>query len=206
MPKMRIVIIILVILFQSQLIIAQEDLGIHIFDNKLYGELENGLPEKDTIVELKKDGIISGKGALAVSKYGVSDLKIGYWKEYSENGTLKMEGNYKLGSYIGCGAGGAFRALHCYRSGIWKIYDDEGKLKYELNFEPTELHIDTTCEGGDKLLFGIIKEIPLKYWGDLTSDKVYELQKIRTENDNAIGIWTPLNGKIFIESKRKKAQ
>ena len=205
MPKMRIAIIISLLIFQCQIAIGQED-AIYISDNKLYGELKDGLPENDTIIELKKDGIIIGKGALAVSKYGVSDLKVGYWKEYSENGTLKMEGNYKLGSYISCCTGGACRQFHYYRTGLWKIYDDNGKLKYELTFEPTELHIDTTCEGGDKLLFGIIKEIPLKYWGDLTSDKVFELQRIRTEDDYAIGIWTPLNGRIFIESKRKKAQ
>ena len=203
---MRIVIIISLLIFQFQVTIGQED-GIYISDNELYGNLKNGLPEKDTIVEVKKDEIILEKGALAISKkYGKSDLRVGYWKEYSENGTLKMEGNYKLSSYIGCGVGGPFRAFNYYRTGLWKIYDNSGELKYELNFEPTELHINTSCKGGDKLLFGIIKEVPLKYWGDLTSDKIFELQKIRTENEYSTEIWTPLNGQIFIEIKNKKAQ
>ena len=203
MPKMRIVIIVSLLIFQFQLAIGQED-GIYISDNELYGNLKNGLPEKDTIVEIKKDGIILGKGAIAISKkYGKSDLRVGYWKEYTENGTLKMEGNYKLSSYIGCGVGGPFRAFNYYRAGLWKIYDNSGELKYELNFEPTELHINTSCEGGDKLLFGIIKEIPLKYSGDLTSDKIFELQKIRNEDEYLTEIWTPLNGQIFIEIKKK---
>ncbi|WP_194768789.1 hypothetical protein [Tamlana sp. I1] len=189
MQEMRIAIIIIVILFQFQIINGQEDTFPNISNNKLYGVLIDGIPEKDTIVELKKDGILLGKGAVAISKYGVSNLKVGYWKEYSEYGTLKMEGNYKLGSYISCCTSGQCRSFYYYRSGLWKIYDENGELKYELTFEPTELHIDTTCMRGDKLLFGIIKEIPFKYKIDLTSDKIFELQRI--EN------WTPLNGKIF---------
>lgn len=179
--------------------IGQEDLGIYISSDKLYGEIKDGLPEKDTLIELKKNGIILGKGAVAVNEDGPSSLKVGYWKEYSENGTLKMEGNYGLGSYVSCCFVGPCRSFHYYRTGLWKIYDDNGKLKYELTFEPTELYIDTTCEGGDKLLFGIIKEIPLKYLNDLTSDKIFKLQQLKTENEFGIGTWTPLNGRIFIE-------
>ncbi|TAI46950.1 hypothetical protein [Flagellimonas allohymeniacidonis] len=200
---MRIVISIAFFLLQSQISFAQEG-AIYIADNKLYGKLKNGLPKKDTIIELKKDGVLVGKGAVAVSKNGVSDLKVGYWKEYTENGTLKMQGNYRLGSYVSCCMGGACRSFYYYRAGPWKIYDGKGELKYELTFEPTELHIETTCEGGDKLLFGIIKEIPVKYWSDLTSEKIFELQRLRTEDEYAIGIWTPLNGRIFVESKTKK--
>lgn len=198
---MRILFYIALSVFQFQIAIGQKS-AIYISDNKLYGELKDGLPEKDTIVEIKKDLILLGKGAFAVSKYGVSNLKIGYWKEYYENGNLKMEGNYRLGSYINCGAGGAFRDFHYYRSGLWKIYGDNGELKYELTFKPTELHIDTVCEGGDKLLFGIINEIPLKYSGDLTSDKIFELQRIKTEDNYSTKVWTPLNGRIFIELKK----
>ncbi len=203
MPKMRIVIIISLILLQCQTLFGQEDLGTYISDNKLYGQLKDGLPKQDTIIELKKDSILLGKGAVAISKYGISDLKVGFWKEYYQNGTLKTEGNYRLGSYIGCCTGGPCRFFHYYRTGLWKFYDQKGELEYELTFEPTEFHIDTNCQGGDKLLFGIIKKVPIKYSGDLTSDKIFEFQKIITEDDYSIGIWTPLNGKIFIESKMK---
>ncbi|WP_445749952.1 MULTISPECIES: hypothetical protein [Bacteroidota] len=193
---------ILIILFQFQFVIGQED-AIYISNDKQYGELKNGLPEQDSIIELTRKGITIGKGAVAISKNGISNLKVGYWKEYYESGILKMEGNYNLGSYVSCCMGGACRTFHYYRTGLWKFYNDNGKLNYELTFEPTEFYIDTTCEGGDKLLFGIIKEIPLKYWGDLTSDKVFELQKIKNEEDDFTEIWTPLNGRIFIEIIKK---
>tara|TARA_R110002167_G_C12396829_1_gene626487 strand:- start:52 stop:651 length:600 start_codon:yes stop_codon:yes gene_type:complete len=199
---MKNIVFILILLYQFQFAIGQED-AVYISDNKLYGELKYGLPEQDTIIELKQNGILVGKGAVAISEYGISNLKVGYWKEYYDNGNLKMEGDYLLGSYVGCCTGGACRFFHYYRTGLWKFYNDKGELNYELAFEPTKLQIDTTCEGGDKLLFGLIKEIPLKYLGDLTSDKIFEFQKIRTENEYSIGIWTPLNGRIFIESKRK---
>ena len=189
---MKNIAFILIFLFQFQFAIGQED-GIYISNDKQYGELKNGLPERDSIIELTRNGTLIGIGAVAVDKNGISDLKVGHWKEYNENGILKMEGNYKLSSYIGCGMGGPFRAFHYYRTGIWKIYDDKGQLEYELTFEPTELHIATTCEGGDETLFGIIKEIPLKYLGDLTSDKVFELQKIKNEEDDFTEVWTPLN-------------
>lgn len=205
MQKRISLIYIAIIFLQCHYVFAQESV-IYIENDKMYGELKDGLPEKDTIVELKKDGILIGKGSLAIGEYGVSNLRVGYWKEYYENGNLKMEGNYKIGSYISCCVGGACRSFHYYRSGLWKIYDNGGNLKYELIFEPTKLHIDTTCEGGDKLLFGIIKKIPLKYWGDLTSDKIFELQQIHTENEYDFITWTPLNGRLFIEFKVKKAQ
>lgn len=201
---MKNIVYILILLFQFQFVIGQED-AIYISNDKQYGELKNGLPQRDSIIELTRNGILIGKGAVAVDENGISDLKVGHWKEYYNNEILKMEGNYKLGSYIGCGVGGPFRAFHYYRTGTWKIYDENGKLEYELTFEPTELHIATTCEGGDKLLFGIIKEIPLKYLGDLTSDKVFEFQRIKNEEDDFTEIWTPLNGRIFIEIiKRNK--
>jgi hypothetical protein len=195
---MRNIIYILIIFFQCQFTFGQEN-GIYISDDKQYGELKNGLPERDSIIELTHNEIIIGKGALAISKKGISNLKVGYWKEYYGNGILKMEGNYLLGSYVNCGMGGAYRAFHYYRNGLWKFYNVKGKLNYELTFEPTELHINTTCEGGDKLLFGVIKDIPLKYLGDLTSDKVFELQKVKNEEEDFTEIWTPLNGRIFIE-------
>lgn len=191
-PKINPLIIIIVMLFYYR--INAQDYS----NSKLYGDIADGLPDYDTIVELKKDELLLGEGAFAVSNYGLSNLRVGYWREYSENGILKMEGSYKLGSFINCCLDGYCHHYYYYRSGLWKIYDENGDLKYEFTYEPTELHIETSCEGGDNLLFGIIKEIPIKYWLDnLTSEKIFELQKVYTEDE----IWTPLNSKIFIEAK-----
>lgn len=193
---------ILIFLFQYQFAIGQED-AIYISNDNQYGELENGLPERDSIIELTRNGIIAGKGAMATSENGISNIKVGYWKQYYESGILKIEVNYLLGFYISCCVSGACKTFHYYRTGLWKFYNDNGELNYELTFEPTGLHIVTTCQAGDKLLFGIIKEILLKYLWDLTSDNVFELQKIKNKEDNFIEIWTPLNSRIFIDKTRK---
>ncbi|MBJ2173111.1 hypothetical protein JBL43_02600 [Aureibaculum sp. A20] len=199
---MKKILYILLVIFQYQSFFGQED-AIHISDDKLYGELINGLPVRDSLVEFKLNDTIVGFGAVAVSKYGVSDLKVGFWKEYYKNGHLKMEGDYRLGSYIGCCTSGPCRSFNYYRSGIWKFYNEEGEMIYELNFVPTELHIATTCRGGDNYLFGIIKVVPIKYRNEITSDKIFEIQKIRVEDEYSIHTSTPLNGQIYFETKYK---
>ncbi len=194
---MRSFIIILLLSYLFKMITVQAQ---DFSDKNLYGKLNNGLPKRTTSVEIKHKDVVIGVGNVAVSKHGVSNLRVGYWKEYSENGTLKMEGNYKLSSYINCGIVGHVSIFYYYRDGLWKIYDDQGKLKYELTFSPSEFHINTSCEGGDRLLFGIVKQIPLKYWGQLTSQELFQLQQLKITDDSfGPRTWVPLNGEIFIE-------
>lgn len=200
---MRLPLLFPILFLVCQATFGQEDLGIFVSYNELYGDITDGMPDYDTIVKIERDGIIIGMGRLAKNKNGVSELKVGHWKEYHPNGNLKTEGVYHLGSYIDCCAGGACRQFYYYRSGLWKYYNENGELTYELNFKPSEFHIDTTCEGGDIILFGVVNEVPLKYGRRLTSDKIFEIQKIVTEDDYYIGIWTPLNGKIFRDVIRK---
>jgi hypothetical protein len=96
---------------------------IYIQDEKLYGELENGIPENDTLIDLKnKKGTVIGIGKMAVADNNVSDLKFNSWKEFDSDGILSAEGNYKISSFIDCGMGGAFRAFYYYRIGKWKYY------------------------------------------------------------------------------------
>src|SRR5690606_20299154 len=74
---------------------------IYIQDNKQYGELENGIPENDTLIELKnKKGTIIGIGKMAVSDNNISNLKFNLWKEFDSHGILIAEGNYKISSFI----------------------------------------------------------------------------------------------------------
>ncbi len=173
---------------------------IYIQDDKIYGELENGLPDKDKLVELKnKNGTVSGIGKMAVSKDNVSDIKCGLWKEYDSDGILSSEGNYKISSFIDCGMGGAFRAFYYYRVGEWKYFKKNGKLDFSLDFVPKKHHIDTRCEDGDEMIFGIIETIPLNYWDKVDANKIYELQKITFSDHYAKTSFIPLNGKIYIE-------
>ncbi|MBZ9779899.1 hypothetical protein LB452_13300 [Psychroflexus sp. CAK8W] len=175
---------------------------IYIQDDKRYGELENGTPENDTLIELKnKKGTIIGIGKMAVSENNVSDLKFNLWKEYDSNGILTAEGNYKISSFIDCGMGGGFRAFYYYRIGKWKYFKKNGELDFVLDFVPKEHFVDTRCEGGDKMIFGIVDTIPLEYWDIVTANKIYELQKISFSNSYAITTMIPLNGKIYFETE-----
>jgi hypothetical protein len=175
---------------------------IYFQDEKLYGELENGIPENDTLIELKnKKGTVIGIGKMAVADNNVSDLKFNSWKEFDSDGILSAEGNYKISSFIDCGMGGAFRAFYYYRIGKWKYYKKNGDLDFALDFVPKEHFVDTRCEGGDKMIFGIVETIPLEYWDRVNANKIYELQKISFSNSYAITTMIPLNGKIYYETK-----
>ncbi|WP_439880138.1 toxin-antitoxin system YwqK family antitoxin [Pontibacter sp. MBLB2868] len=176
-----------------------------VISNELrYGDLSDGLPDLDSTVTLNYE---SGK-VKAVGKYALADdktsdnLKAGFWKEYHENGSLKNEGNYKLGSYLQCSMGGLWREYYSYRYGMWKYFDEKGELKYEVEFTPSSLHVKTSCEGGDSLIFGLIKAVPLEYAGSLKPDMIYELQKVETEQDFGSIIYTPLNGNLYINWKQ----
>ncbi|MEZ4882932.1 MAG: hypothetical protein R2775_11290 [Flavobacteriaceae bacterium] len=175
---------------------------IYIQDDKLYGELENGLPEKDTLIELKnKNGTVSGIGKMAISKDNVSDIKCGLWKEYDSDGILSSEGNYKISSFIDCGMGGAFRAFYYYRIGEWKYFKKNGELDFALDFVPKMHHVDTRCEGGDNMIFGIVDTVPLNYWDKVDANKIYELQKISFTDSYATTTIIPLNGKIYYKTE-----
>ena len=175
---------------------------VYIQDEKLYGELANGLPAKDTLIELKnKTGTVSGIGEMAGSKNNVSDLKCGFWKEYDSDGILKAEGNYKISSFIECSVGGAISAYYYYRIGEWKYFKKNGELDFALDFVPKMHHIDTRCQGGDKMIFGIIETIPLDYWSKVDANKIYELQKISFTDSYTTTTMIPLNGKIYYETK-----
>ena len=176
--------------------------GIFIQNDKAYGELKNGTPDKDTLIELKnKAGNRIGIGKVAMDKDGIGVLKTGFWKEYDENENLVAEGNYKISSYVDCCTAGACRVFYFYRDGQWKYFNKTGELKFMLNFVPREHSLDTRCEGGDKMIFGLIEKIPLKYMDKVTPDELYELQKVSFSDSYITTTMIPLNGKVFYEIK-----
>jgi hypothetical protein len=200
----KLIILILIILTFSCGTKNLHQNRIYIQNDKLYGELENGIPETDTLIELKnRKGTIIGIGKVALQGDYVSNLKFGLWKEYDENGVLTAEGNYKISSYLDCCVSGLCRTHYYYRSGEWKYFKKDGEIDFILEFKP-ELHlVDTRCEGGDKMIFGLIKEVPLKFWSKVTPNKIFELQKISFTDTYVITTLTPLNGKIYIETESK---
>jgi hypothetical protein len=172
----------------------------------LYGDLSDGLPDKDSLATEKKNDKIIGKGSYAVTGDRLTNIKVGQWKEYDDYGILRTEGNYKMSSFTDCCTGGLCKSFYYYRSGTWRFYNDKGEFEFEIDFEPARLHVKTRCQGGDSLTFGLIKSIPIKYWDKLTTDKIYEVQKISfsDKDSNGTTTYTPLNGQLFMEYVRDK--
>lgn len=183
-------------LFLQIYLFSQE---IYIANDNLYGNLANGEPEKDSLLISTKNGKTISIGKYAISKKGLSNLKIGYWKEYNDEGKLTREGNYKIGSYLQCCVGGLCRQYYFYRDGIWKFYESE--IEYQLNFEPSEIFFDTSCKKNDKLIFGTVSNYSYNNYGTINPDFIFKNQKIDIENENYIEIYTPLNGRLYISIK-----
>jgi hypothetical protein len=176
---------------------------IGITDDTLFGDISEGQPEKDSLMTIKREGVVIGEGRFAMTERYVSNIKVGEWREYNDSGLLKSTGSYKIGSFLDCCTGGLCRSFYYYRMGVWKFYNEKGEMEFEINFEPTKLRVKTGC-GGDSLIYGIVKIIPLKYWETLTTDKIYEIQKIRFDDLSGTTTYTPLNGELFMDYMRRK--
>ena len=175
-------------------------------DNNKFGDITDGLPDQTQIISIKDElGQLTAQGQVAVFEQKPTDIRVGLWKEFFRDGKVRNEGHYKIGSYLQCCPGGTCRQFYYYLTGAWQYFDPNGLLTFAVNFEPEILSISTLCEGGDKLVFGLIKSIPLTSQNrKLTTDEIYELQKI-TFADQILGTWTytPLNGELHIEYSRK---
>ncbi len=178
---------------------------VFVDNQNLYGMLANGIPREGTYIEFDTlYGKHFGSGKYAVAQNGeISNLKFGFWKEFDEEGNLNSEGNYKISSYIDCSVGGAIYVYYFYRSGRWRYFKSNGQLAYELEFKPKPHHIETNCEGGDDLIFGIADQIDLKYNEALDVNQIFELQKTTIEYSGYLIENKPMNGKIFTELKFK---
>ena len=67
----------MLLVVQYQIASCQNQNNSFIEHDTLYGKLKHGLPENDTIVELKIGYYISEKGAYTIDKYEISNLKVG---------------------------------------------------------------------------------------------------------------------------------
>lgn len=93
-----------------------------------------------------------------------------------------------------------------YKIGDWKYYDSEGRLFYQVNYQPEELHVDTRCEDGDVVTYGLIKDPSyLKEVHKLSPDSIYALQEVVIEDEyRGVTILKPMDGKLVIDFKIKK--
>ncbi|MDF9799241.1 hypothetical protein OKW21_004504 [Catalinimonas alkaloidigena] len=173
-----------------------------VFNEHDFGDLKHGYPKKtqvDTI--FYSDGSIKGIGQFAIDSQGqISNYKTGTWTEYNSNGSLKGIGGYKMGEYVNCCMGGPCTQFYHYKIGEWQYFDEHGKLSYEVKYEPKSLHIDTSCEGGDNLTYGLIEE------KNVIVDSVrHQLNTIEIEEQDGYLIMFPSESedKIALEWKNK---
>ena len=174
---------------------------IYIHDTNWYGPLKDGFARKDSLVSEFDGSYLMGRGHYARAKTGEVDYrKTGYWQYYYPNGKLKMEGSYKIGNYVQCCIHGPCMVYYHYRDGIWKYYNEDGSHKFELTFVPQMLHVNTSCEGGDEALFGLIEK-PEKLqqrYGMLPAD-ILDLQTVISERNDYYKVY------LFPESGQLKA-
>ena len=89
---MRFIIYIIIIFFQGHLLIGQ-DSGIHILNDNIYGDISDGMPDSTSLVKTKnRKGIITELGHVALRDGKATNLKVGHWKEFNEDGGITKEG------------------------------------------------------------------------------------------------------------------
>ncbi|BDD10850.1 hypothetical protein FUAX_32820 [Fulvitalea axinellae] len=173
---------------------------IHIEYADIFGEINNEIPQYDSLVIT-----LSGIDTLSYGKYALlknsklSSLKTGIWKEFHSKGVKKSEGEYKIGHYVDCCTGGACMSYYHYKIGEWKYYDSLGNQKFKLKYYPDTLHVNTRCQGGDYAPFGLIKNFSkLEYLYDLKPDDIFQLQKVEiiSKDSRRKTIITPISGEL----------
>ena len=83
-------------------------------------------------------GNIKSVGSFAFDRNGnKSDYKVGWWKEYYENGHIKLFGEYQIDYLYVCSSAMPARAYYSYKFGYWTYYYENGKImatgKYVLD-------------------------------------------------------------------------
>jgi hypothetical protein len=127
------------------------------FDKKFKMANDKFAGNDTLILKHDTDSIIKSKGKYAIdSENKVSDLRFGEWFAYYENGNIKETGFFAIASYLDCGIGGLERSFYNYKIGKWTYYFENGKVSATGDYQTIKTLIDTRCEGGDSLVFGVI--------------------------------------------------
>ncbi|MCB9222217.1 MAG: hypothetical protein H6615_10380 [Ignavibacteria bacterium] len=118
---------------------------------------------KDTLLTFENEkGQKISEGNYAINtKKEISRLKTGFHQTFYLAGKIKSEGDYKLGRYLNCCAGGLCQQYYNYKIGSWKYYYENSKLKAIVCYTSKKLRIDTSCEKVDTIMFGTIENIQL---------------------------------------------
>ncbi|MGI0108330.1 toxin-antitoxin system YwqK family antitoxin [Salinimicrobium sp. WS361] len=115
------------------------------------------LSENEEVINYET-GELKAKGHLANEYLPFYRLRAGQWQEYYKNGQEKSTGNYKVGKYTDCCTGGVCDGFYNYKAGEWIFFYENGQIKAKGKFDLDKYPLDTSCEGGDEILFSTIGE------------------------------------------------
>ena len=173
--------------------------------NDPFGDISDGFPDIDsTVTLLDNKGRRIEEGRCAVSDWKVSNIKVGLWREYHENGQVKSEGDYRMSSFEDCCLDVPCTVFYYYRLGQWRYFNLNGDLDYELEFKPEKLWTTTRCNKIDTLVFGLVKNIPTQYVEKITNDKISELENIIYHDSLGTIKYIPVSGQLIIDHTRDK--
>ena len=85
----------------------------------------------------------------------LTQLKIGSFVEFYRSGAVKSIGNYQISSYIDCGIAGYEREFYNFKASSWTYYFENRKVHAKGQYDLIKTKINTRCEGGDSLMYGI---------------------------------------------------
>ncbi|MFD1096106.1 hypothetical protein [Salegentibacter chungangensis] len=128
-------------------------------------------------VQIKyESGELKLEGSYSNEYLPIYKLRIGEWKEFYKNGNLKSIGNYKIGQYEECCTGGVCDGFYNYKIGQWTYFYENGKTKAEGKFDTEKFQLNTYCEGGEKISFGVINPEKWNFY-DKMGNKMKPSQK-----------------------------
>jgi len=120
-------------------------------------EISNaGYIGKDTtIIENFETGKIQSRTTFAIdSEDMISYFKVGLSEKFNEQNNLIEKGNYGLGEYTNCCAGGLCKQFYSFKNGDWQYFYPSGNIKASVKYKTINFKMDTSCEGGAQLKFG----------------------------------------------------
>lgn len=184
---------------------------IYIADEHKYEITKGNFSGKSELKEVTfQNAQIKERGKYAYDDENVlSTLKVGEWSSYYENGQLCSIGKYNIGTYIQCCFGGACKQFYNYKIETWKYYHQNGQLKATGEYAIKQLHVDTSCEGGDAMPFGLTTPNWKNFseQGELvkpTEELIPELETVKSGGNTMAYYFYPSENKESIEMKFDK--
>jgi hypothetical protein len=184
---------------------------VHIADENKY-EIAKGdfIGKSGSKEEIFSNGQIKERGNYAYDdENALSALKVDEWSSFYENGQQKSIGKYKIGTYIQCCFSGPCKQYYNYKIGTWKYYHPNGQLKAMGDYEIKKLHVNTSCEGGDDMPFGLTSA-QWQYFNEQgqsiqpTQELVLELETVKSGGNTLAYYFHPNPRKDSIEMEFEK--